>query len=124
MSAPFPGQKWQIPTLVNKLGSLSTLIGTIGPEQGTPSTPTMSAHLYRLAGSEPDQQGPHAQEELYYVLSGSRTLVLTGGSADENRVPVSPGDLVYVPAHSAHHFEGNEEITFLVFFAPNFGGVA
>lgn len=122
MPAPLPGEKWSITKLAQNLPVFSTLIGTHPAGPTCPSTPTMSAHIYGLAAGQFDQQGPHKQEELYYVLSGTRTLVLNAGTESEKRVPLVSGDLVYVPANTDHRFDGESEIVTLVFFAPDFTG--
>ena len=122
MNPPTPGQKWNIPALASNVGFLSTLVGTVGPVTGTPATPTMSVHLYRLEENRVDEQKPHEQEEFYYVLSGSRTLIVGDDVNNQAQTDVSTGDLVYVPANAPHRFVGTDEIILLVFFAPNFSG--
>jgi len=44
--------------------------------------------------------------------------------ADDNETNVSlrKGDLVYVPANAEHKFVGDNDISLLVFFAPNYTG--
>ena len=73
----------------------------------------MSSGVYTLPVGAKDLQGPHDEDEVYYVISG-RGRVRIGG---EDR-PVGPGSLLYVRATSNHSFfEIDEEITMLVFFA-------
>lgn len=36
--------------------------------------PTLSAGVYHLKAGEPDPQGPHARDEVYYVLSGRASI--------------------------------------------------
>ena len=80
--------------------------------------PALSCGVYRLSAGARDLQGPHDEDEVYYVISG-RGRVRVGG---EDR-PVGPGSLLYVRATSEHSFfEIDEEITLLVFFAS--GGPA
>jgi uncharacterized RmlC-like cupin family protein len=122
MSAPNPGQKWNIPDVMKQLGTLETLIGDHEAKPGVPATSTMSLHLYRLAAKQSDNQTPHSQEELYYILLGSRTLSLYYGTANEKRVQADVGDIIYVPANVPHRFEGSDELITLVFFAPSFTG--
>ena len=74
----------------------------------------MSAGVYELGVGAEDHQRPHTEDELYYVVSGTATL-LVGTS----NVPVEAGSLVYVPAHIVHRFHTiTEALTVLVFFAP------
>lgn len=122
MTPPLPGQKWNVPGVAAGVASFATLVGTFDAQPDTPETPTMSLHLWRLEADQPDVQRPHAEEEFYYVLSGSRTLVLSRGTAEERRVDLSSGDLVYVPAGADHTLEGSSDILLLVVFAPNFSG--
>lgn len=122
MDRPTPGQKWSISELSNQVDTLMTLVGTVGANAGTPATPSMSLHLYRLKENQEDLQSPHKEEELYYVLSGTRTLVVNAGGPDEVRTQLIKGDVVYVPSMATHRFVGPEEITLMVFFAPNFTG--
>ena len=76
--------------------------------------PAMSAGVYELGVGEADGQQPHAEDELYYVVSGKATLIV---GADN--VPVEAGSMVYVPAHVIHRFHTiTEALTILVFFAP------
>ena len=75
--------------------------------------PTLSAGVYRLAAGSRDMQGPHDEDEVYYVLSG-RARIRVG---DEVR-DVKPGSLLYVKAATDHvFFEIEEDITLLVLFA-------
>ena len=76
--------------------------------------PALSCGLYVLPAGATDPQGPHGEDEVYYVVSGRATIRV----ADETRA-VSPGSVVYVAAGVHHRFEAiAEELTVLVFFAP------
>ncbi len=128
MNPPTSGQKWNIPELSRNIPvlpngvSLKTLIGTVAADNNTPATQSMSVHLYHLKESEEDPQAPHEQEELYYVISGSRTLIVDDESNSQKSVELTEGDLVYVPAKANHKFEGPGEIKLLVLFAPSWNG--
>jgi mannose-6-phosphate isomerase-like protein (cupin superfamily) len=75
---------------------------------------TMSAGLYVLEAGGTDPQSPHAQDEIYYVVSG-RARFTSGG--DERAVEA--GDVLFVPAHEEHHFHSiSERLSLLVVFAP------
>ena len=74
----------------------------------------MSAGLYVLQPGEPDKQGPHHEDELYYVVSGRATIRV--GTEDK---PVAPGSAIFVPADVEHHFHSiTAELQVLVVFAP------
>ncbi|CAD0183949.1 hypothetical protein RUESEDTHA_00826 [Ruegeria sp. THAF57] len=122
MSEPEAGQKWHIPDIVKRTEVLETLIGTYAAAPGTPSNKHMSFHIYRLAAGEVDDQTPHLEDELYYVFSGSRKLIVNEENGTTKAIELNQGDLVYVPAHAKHTFEGPDEIVLMVFFAPNFSG--
>lgn len=75
--------------------------------------PAMSCGLYTLPAGATDLQGPHDEDEVYYVLGGRGRLRV----GDEDR-PVRAGSILYVRATSEHSFfEIDEDITLLVFFA-------
>ncbi|MGH2993133.1 MAG: cupin domain-containing protein [Solirubrobacterales bacterium] len=73
-----------------------------------------SAGVYRLAAGEADTQTPHAEDEIYYVLSGRAELEVEG-----ERHPVEPGSVAFVAKHAEHRFvEIAEDLELLVLFAP------
>jgi mannose-6-phosphate isomerase-like protein (cupin superfamily) len=75
---------------------------------------SMSAGLYVLRAREADPQTPHAQDELYYVISGQGRIRV----ADRDR-PVGPGSVVFVPAEVEHRFHSvTSDLAILVVFAP------
>lgn len=53
---------------------------------------------------QPDEQKPHAEDEVYYVIEG-RGVFRVGGD-DE---PVEQGSVIYVSAHAEHHFHSIEK---------------
>jgi mannose-6-phosphate isomerase-like protein (cupin superfamily) len=74
----------------------------------------LSMGVYTLAAGADDLQKPHAEDEIYYVVTGQAVLRI----ADDDRV-VEPGTIAYVPAGISHHFHTiTRELTALVFFAP------
>jgi len=75
--------------------------------------PDLNAGLYVLPAGAEDQQQPHAEDEVYYVLDGRGTITV----ADEAR-PVQAGSVVYVAAGVEHRFvDIEEQLRILVFFA-------
>jgi mannose-6-phosphate isomerase-like protein (cupin superfamily) len=77
--------------------------------------PSLSCGVYRLAAGSKDMQGPHDDDEVYYVLSG-RARMRVG---DEVR-SVQAGSLLYVRATAEHSFfEIEEDMTLLVVFATD-----
>jgi len=75
--------------------------------------PNLSCGIYTLPAGSKDLQGPHDEDEVYYVLSGKARL-----RVDEHEQQVSAGSILYVGATSEHSFfEIEEDITLLVFFA-------
>ena len=67
--------------------------------------------VYVLVAPEPDRQQPHEDDEVYVVLEGSGTLEVEG-----ERIGLSEGQAVFVPAGAEHRFVGYEELAVLVVF--------
>ena len=77
-------------------------------------THDLSVGVYVLPANATDPQGPHTEDEVYYVVSGRARILV----ADEDN-DVQAGSIVYVAKNVAHHFHSIEEdLTVLVFFAP------
>jgi mannose-6-phosphate isomerase-like protein (cupin superfamily) len=75
---------------------------------------SMSAGVYRLPAGGNDEQAPHGQDELYYVVEGKARI-----RVGSNEQAVSAGSLVFVAAGEAHRFSGiTEDLSVLVVFAP------
>jgi mannose-6-phosphate isomerase-like protein (cupin superfamily) len=78
------------------------------------SIPTMSMGVYKLPAGGVDPQSPHNEDEAYYVVSGVAKIEVEG-----EEQPVTPGTIVFVPAHARHKFKDIEQdLVLLVFFAP------
>jgi mannose-6-phosphate isomerase-like protein (cupin superfamily) len=75
--------------------------------------PSLSVGTYCLPAGAVDNQMPHADDEIYAVVSG-RGSFTSGGQT----VEAGPGVTLYVPAGEAHRFHDVvEDLTVLVFFA-------
>ena len=73
-----------------------------------------SAGLYRLGAGATDNQSPHREDEIYYVVAGRAELEVEG-----DRSPVGPGSIAFVAAGAEHRFvDIGEDLEVLVFFAP------
>lgn len=73
-----------------------------------------SGGLYVLRAGEADPQKPHAEDEVYVVVSGRGKF----RSGDET-IDVSAGSVLFVAAREDHRYlEIEEDLTVLVFFAP------
>ncbi len=73
----------------------------------------MRVGVYVLAVNATDNQSPHDDDEVYYVVRGRGTL--RRGATDE---VVGPGDVRFVAAHEPHRFHDiREELVLLVVFA-------
>ena len=121
LEAPFAGQKWHLPDYDKQGNPFATFIGDYEATPGTPFISELSAHYYRLEDGQEDKQNPHHEDELYYVLQGSRDLQIKT-TTDSVVVPLKQGDLVFVPKHAVHKFIGEGQISLLVFFGPSFTG--
>lgn len=65
------------------------------------------------AGAIDDQQ-PHAEDEVYYVVRGQARLRVGSESA-----PVGPGSVLYVPAGADHQFvDIASDLAVVVFWSP------
>jgi quercetin dioxygenase-like cupin family protein len=74
----------------------------------------LSAGLYVLPTGGADPQGPHKQDEMYYVIRG-RARMRIGSEGQEVRA----GSIIFVAAEVDHRFyEIKEELAVLAFFGP------
>ena len=74
--------------------------------------PSLSCGIYSLAAGAKDLQGPHDEDEVYFVISG-RALLRMGDEEHE----VKAGSVIFIAATAEHRFvEIEEDITLLVFF--------
>jgi quercetin dioxygenase-like cupin family protein len=81
--------------------------------------PSLSMGLYRLKAGQLDEQKPHAEDEVYLVISGKASF-RSGGQEQA----VVPGSLIFVERTVEHRFvDISEDLTVLVFFAPPEGSL-
>jgi mannose-6-phosphate isomerase-like protein (cupin superfamily) len=77
-------------------------------------TETLSLTIARWPAGSVDDQQPHTEDEVYYVISGRAVLRVADG-----RVPVTAGSVVFVAAGVEHRFEEiSETLDVLVFWSP------
>ncbi|MDH6127590.1 cupin domain-containing protein [Kitasatospora sp. GP82] len=75
---------------------------------------SMSAGLYALSPGDTDTQSPHAQDEIYQIISGRAELTV-----GRETTTVARGSVVFVPAGVPHRFHHiTEELRVLVIFSP------
>ena len=83
------------------------------PYLGFLKADALHAGLYVLPTGGADKQGPHKEDEIYYVIKGSAVFE-SGGEEKE----VMPGSIIYVKAGAPHHFKDiTETLELLVFFS-------
>ena len=76
--------------------------------------PAMSAGIYVLQAGATDNQTPHKEDEIYYVVRGKAKMRL----GREER-EVREADVIFVEAGLEHRFfDIAEELVLLVIFAP------
>ena len=76
--------------------------------------PSLSMGLYRLKSGQADEQQPHTEDEVYFVLSGN-AVFRAGGRGQA----VAPGSILFIERAAEHRFvDITEDLTVLVFFAP------
>ena len=93
---------------------------------------TMEVRWYVPPGADP--QTPHDRDELYMIASGTAVFVRAEerapfqdnallSLAGEERVSVQAGDLLFVPAGTAHRFEAMSPDfgSWMVFYGPEGG---
>jgi mannose-6-phosphate isomerase-like protein (cupin superfamily) len=74
----------------------------------------LSVGLYIVPAGGPDDQSPHAEDEVYYAVRG-RAKIRVG----EEDHAVQPGTVLFVPARAVHYFHDiSEELILVVFWAP------
>ena len=80
--------------------------------------PALSVGIYALAAGSNDEQTPHREDEIYYVVRGRAVL-----RVESSTRAVGPGDCIFVAAGDAHRFEDiSEDLALLVVFAPAYTG--
>lgn len=77
---------------------------------------TMELGLYRPDGLDP--QNPHKQDEIYIIRTGTADFL-----RDNERISVSVGDTLFVPAGMEHRFVNfsDDFDTWVVFWGPEGG---
>jgi quercetin dioxygenase-like cupin family protein len=74
---------------------------------------SLSMGLYRLKTGQTDEQQPHTEDEVYYVVSGAASF-----RAGEKTQAVAPGSVIFVQRAIEHRFvDITEDLMVLVFFA-------
>ena len=68
----------------------------------------------------PNQQTPHAQDEIYVIIRGRGVLIHDG-----KRDPFESGDLLFVAAGTEHHYEDftGDLALWRIFYGPRGGEV-
>ncbi len=76
--------------------------------------PTLSLSVARWPAGAVDDQEPHTEDEVYYVVAGRARISVEGEDA-----AVEAGSVVYVAANVEHRFHDIEEdLEVIVFWAP------
>ena len=60
--------------------------------------------VLRLNPGQKDTQGPHSEDELYFVLEGNGYINIL-----ENNLKIRKGSCIFVPLKTKHYFHGNTE---------------
>lgn len=77
----------------------------------------LSLGTYSLRAGATDRQSPHAEDEIYVVISGQGRFTSGGQTVD-----IGPGSVLFVPAHEPHRFHDvTTDMAMLVFFGPAYG---
>jgi mannose-6-phosphate isomerase-like protein (cupin superfamily) len=79
----------------------------------------LSVGTYCIRAGGTDDQDPHTEDEIYYVVSGSAQFTSAGRT-----VEVGPGSTLFVAANEVHRFHDvAADLTVLVLFAPAEGSL-
>jgi mannose-6-phosphate isomerase-like protein (cupin superfamily) len=80
---------------------------------------SLEVEMFQPAGI--DRQTPHRRDELCMVISGKGYFV-----CGDIRQPFSPGELLFVPAGTPHHFEdfSKDFSAWVMYYGPNGGEAA
>jgi len=62
----------------------------------------LEAGIIVLHPNEADTQGPHSDDELYYVIKGNAWMEI-----GKKKIQVKEGSIIFVPAGLRHRFYGN-----------------
>ena len=80
-------------------------------------TGSLSVTVARWPAGSVDDQQPHTEDEVYYVVRGTAVLTTAG-----ERVAVKRGSVAFVAAGVEHRFsEITEDLETLVFWSPGRG---
>jgi mannose-6-phosphate isomerase-like protein (cupin superfamily) len=80
--------------------------------------PAMSVGVYLLSAGSKDDQTPHREDEMYFVVRGRAVLRIGSSTRD-----VAAGDCIFVAAGVPHRFEDiSDDLALLVVFAPPYSG--
>jgi mannose-6-phosphate isomerase-like protein (cupin superfamily) len=75
---------------------------------------SLSLTIARWPAGSVDDQTPHTEDEVYYVMDGRAALVVEGSRTD-----VAPGTVAFVAAGDNHRFvDISQDLEVLVFWSP------
>lgn len=75
---------------------------------------SLSMTVSRRPVGVPDDQPPHTEDEVYYVISGRAQLTV----GDESS-PMTAGSIAFVPAEADHRFvDVSEDLELLILWSP------
>ena len=65
---------------------------------------SFEVEIIRLNPGQKDTQGPHSEDELYFVMEGKGYINMV-----EKNYEVRKGSCIFVPSKTKHYFHGNKE---------------
>jgi mannose-6-phosphate isomerase-like protein (cupin superfamily) len=75
---------------------------------------SLSLTIARWPAGSIDDQAPHTEDEVYYVIAGRATLDVAG-----QPTAIGPGSVAFVAAEVEHRFRDiTEDVEVLVFWSP------
>jgi mannose-6-phosphate isomerase-like protein (cupin superfamily) len=117
--APEPLRRWpaepmaDVFTVTDAMARLATDVHDFAEVFRAPSG-SLSLTVARWPAGSADEQGPHAEDEVYYVIRGRAMLTIGTRAA-----PVGAGSTAFVAAGVEHRFSHiTEDLEVLVFWSP------
>ena len=95
---------------MNKIFDLESILLKLDKEDNSDyfldflCTNSFEAGVLKLNPGQKDTQGPHLEDELYFVIEGKGYI-----SISEENHEIRKGSFIFVPSKTNHYFHGNKE---------------
>jgi mannose-6-phosphate isomerase-like protein (cupin superfamily) len=95
---------------MNKIFDIESILSKIDSEDNSTyfidflRNNSFEAGVLKLNPGQKDIQGPHLEDELYFVIEGKGYINIS----EENH-QIKKGSFIFVPSKTNHYFHGNKE---------------